>query len=136
MTDRAARAWCTSYRAAWVLPIAAPPMRDGAVVVEGDRIAWVGRAGSEPRRLNASVVELGDAVLGPALVNAHTHLDLTVLRGLLHGLPFFEWIRAVVAARDVLTRDETLDSARAGVVEGFRAGIATFADTAPTDQHS
>jgi 5-methylthioadenosine/S-adenosylhomocysteine deaminase len=133
MTDRAARAWCTSYRAAWVLPVSGPPVRDGAVVVEGDRIAWVGPAGGEPPHLRGDVVELGDAVLGPALVNAHTHLDLTVLRGLLDGLPFFDWIRGVVAARDVLTSDETRDSARAGVIEGFLAGVATFADTAPTD---
>src|SRR5581483_4854882 len=133
MSDRATRVWCTSYRAAWVLPISGPPIRDGAVVVAGDRIAWVGAAGGEPPHLKARTVALGDAVLGPAFVNAHTHLDLTVLRGLLDGLPFFEWIRGVVAAREVISRDDALDSARSGVLEGFRAGIATFADTAPTN---
>lgn len=133
MTDRPQRAWCTSYRAAWVISVATAPVQDGAVVVEGDRIAWVGRAGDEPPALKARIVELGDTVLTPGLVNAHTHLDLTVLRGLLDGLPFFEWIRGVVACREQLTPGELLDSARAGIIEGLSRGVTTFGDTAPVD---
>jgi 5-methylthioadenosine/S-adenosylhomocysteine deaminase len=67
------------------------------------------------------------------LVNAHTHLDLTVLRGRFDGLPFFEWIRALTAARAALQPDELLDSARAGIREGVLAGVTTYADTAPND---
>ncbi|MCC7195065.1 MAG: amidohydrolase family protein [Gemmatimonadaceae bacterium] len=132
MNEHAARAWCTSYRAAWVLPVSAPPIRNGAVVVEGGRVAWVGGAGEEPARFGARPVELGDAILGPGLVNAHSHLDLHALRGLLDGLPFFEWIRAIVAARAFLSPDDLATSARAGVLEGLLSGITTFADTAPT----
>jgi 5-methylthioadenosine/S-adenosylhomocysteine deaminase len=131
VSDHPARAWSTVYRAAWVLPISGEPIRDGAVLVEGDRIAWVGTRAAMPAAPQARVVELGDALLTPGLVNAHTHLDLTVLRGLLHGESFFSWIRSVVAARDELTPDETLDSARAGILEGLLAGVTTFADTAP-----
>lgn len=133
MTDRPARAWCTAYRAAWVAPVAAPPVRDGSVVVEGDRIAWVGRAGDEPPALRARTVELGAAMLTPGLVNAHTHLDLTVLRGLLDGLSFFDWIRGVVACRAALSPGELLDSARLGIIQGLERGVTTFADTAPAD---
>lgn len=131
MSDRDTRAWLTCYRAAWVLPVAGPPIRDGAVVVEGDRIAWVGRAADLPAANQARIVDLGAALLTPGLVNAHTHLDLTLLRGVLDGLPFFEWIRGVVACRELLSPDELLESARLGVLEGFSAGITTFADTAP-----
>ncbi|HVZ48682.1 MAG TPA: amidohydrolase family protein [Gemmatimonadaceae bacterium] len=133
MTERPQRAWCTSYRAAWVIPVAAPPIRGGAVVVEGSRIAWVGRAGDEPPGLKARTVELGAALLAPGFVNAHTHLDLTVLAGLLDGRPFFEWIRGVVACREALTADELLDSARLGILEGLAGGVTTFGDTAPGD---
>jgi 5-methylthioadenosine/S-adenosylhomocysteine deaminase len=131
VSDHPARAWTTLYRAAWVLPISGEPISDGAVLVEGDRIAWVGARAAMPAAPQARVVELGDALLTPGLVNAHTHLDLTALRGLLHGESFFSWIRSVVAARDELTADETLDSARAGILEGLLAGVTTFADTAP-----
>ncbi len=131
VSERAERAWTTSYRASRVLPISGPPIPDGAVVVEGDRIAWVGRAGEEPSLSSARVVELGDAVLAPGFVNTHTHLDLTVLQGLLDRHSFFDWIRAVVACRAQLSEAELLDSARVGVMHGLKAGITTFADTAP-----
>jgi cytosine/adenosine deaminase-related metal-dependent hydrolase len=132
MSDRATRTWLTSYRAALVQPVAAAPIRDGAVLVEGDRIVWVGPVSAHPPAPNARVVELGDAVLAPGLVNAHTHLDLTVLRGMLDGLPFFEWIRGVVAARGILGAEDWLDSARLGAIEALEAGITCVGDTAPT----
>lgn len=131
MTDRAARAWSTVYRARWVVPVTTPPIRDGAVAVRDGEIIWVGRAGDEPDAASARVVELGDAVLAPGLVNAHTHLDLTILNGLLAGDDFFSWVRTVVACRNEMTADERADSARLGVLQGFEAGVTTFADTAP-----
>lgn len=114
------------------MPIGAQTIIDGAVLVEGDRITWVGPRAEHPDAPHARVVELGDAVLAPGLVNAHTHLDLTVMRGLLDGLPFFDWIRGIIALRAMLTPEETLDSARLGAVEALEAGITTVADTAPT----
>ncbi len=132
MTERPERVWLTSYRASLVMPIGAQSIVDGAVLVEGDRIAWVGPRAAHPDAPHARIVELGDAVLAPGLVNAHTHLDLTVLRGLLDGLPFFDWIRGIITLRAMLTVEETLDSARLGAVEALESGITTVADTAPT----
>lgn len=117
------------YHARWVLPITAPAIEHGTVVVEGDKILWVG-----PRHLAplARDEELGDAILLPGLVNTHTHLDLTVMRGLLEGLSFFQWIRTLTAARtDVLSSTALLDSARLGVIEALHHGVTTMADTAP-----
>ncbi|MFI5232111.1 MAG: amidohydrolase family protein [Gemmatimonadales bacterium] len=118
------------YNARLVRPVSAPDIQDGTVAVDGARIAYVGpRAGAPP----GVDVELGDVVLAPGLVNAHTHLDLTVLRGRFDGLPFFEWIRALTAERAALFADELLESARAGIREGLLAGVTTYADTAPND---
>jgi 5-methylthioadenosine/S-adenosylhomocysteine deaminase len=130
VSELSARQYRTRYHARWVLPMTTPPIADGTVVVEGDRIVYAGpRADAPPGRDE----ELGDSILLPGLVNAHTHLDLTVLRGFLEGLPFFLWIRTLTAVRrDVLTYDDCLDSARLGVLEGLRAGITTFADTSPS----
>ncbi|MDX2183938.1 MAG: amidohydrolase family protein [Gemmatimonadaceae bacterium] len=114
-------------RARWVLPVDSAPIRDGAVAIDGDRIAWVGRADRAPA---GERIETGDSLLMPALVNAHTHLDLTVFRGMLEGLDFPSWIRTLVAAkRSVMDEAALALSARAGVREGFRAGIGTFGDT-------
>jgi len=120
------------WHARWVIPVATPPIADGTVVTEGDRITWVG-----PRSLaNAQTPagrdeELGDSILTPGLVNAHTHLDLTMMRGALEDLSFFDWVRTLTAAkREVLTEDDFRDAALLGVAEGLSRGITTFGDTA------
>jgi cytosine/adenosine deaminase-related metal-dependent hydrolase len=106
--------------------MAQAPLRDGAVVVDGTRIVWVGPsdqadAGQHER--------LGESVLLPGLVNAHTHLELTGLRGFLEGLDFRDWLRALTAVRaQVLSEADLLDAARLGVSEALRAGITTLAD--------
>jgi cytosine/adenosine deaminase-related metal-dependent hydrolase len=115
------------YRARYVLPITAPPIAHGVVAVEGDRIVYVGPASAAPP---GDEVDLGDAALLPGLVNAHTHLELTAMRGFLEGLDFRSWIlRLTSAKRAVLSPDMLLDSARYGIEEGLRRGITTFADT-------
>jgi len=50
-------------------------LRDGAVGVRGDRIAWVGRRTDLPRDVGAArLVECGGAWLTPGLIDCHTHL--------------------------------------------------------------
>jgi 5-methylthioadenosine/S-adenosylhomocysteine deaminase len=118
------------YRARWVVPVSRPPIEHGGVGVVDGRIAFIGPGDHAPE---AEQVDLGEAALLPGLVNTHTHLDLTVMRGFLEGLPFFSWIRTLTAARrDVLSDDDLLDSARAGLQEGLLAGITAYGDTSPS----
>lgn len=115
-----------AWHARWVLPIAQPPLRDAAVVVDGPRILWVGP--SEQAEAGRHE-QLGEAILMPGLVNAHTHLELTGLRGFLEGLDFRDWLRVLTAVRaHVLSEADLLDAARCGVSEALRAGITTVAD--------
>jgi cytosine/adenosine deaminase-related metal-dependent hydrolase len=118
------------WHARWVVPVATPPVSDGTVITEGDRIVWVGERALAPAGDRDE--DLGDAILTPGLVNAHTHLDLTALRGALDGLGFFEWVRTLTTiCRDVLSDEDFAASAVAGVAEGLAGGVTTFADTAP-----
>ncbi|MDQ2768460.1 MAG: amidohydrolase family protein [Gemmatimonadota bacterium] len=115
------------YHARWVLPISSPPIRDGTVVELAGRIVYVGPRDDAPGGTDR---DLGDCALLPGLVNAHTHLELTVFRGLLEDLSFREWIARLQGAKvAVMTPERFLDSARWGIVEGLRAGITTYADT-------
>jgi cytosine/adenosine deaminase-related metal-dependent hydrolase len=126
--DRSARR--TLLTASWVAPIDQPPIASGAVLIDNGLIAWVGPAAQAPP---VDLVEsLGDVVLLPGLVNAHSHLELTVLRGLLEGLDFRSWIRTLTAATGELTPDDLHASSIVGAREGLLHGVTTFADTSPT----
>ena len=72
----------TTYTARWVIPVSVPPIEHGAVVVEGERIAAVGSRAEIVERFPESKLEsFGEAVILPGLINTHTHLELTALRG-------------------------------------------------------
>jgi cytosine/adenosine deaminase-related metal-dependent hydrolase len=117
----------TRYAAEWVVPIAAPPIFHGEVEVERGRITYVGKAREGER---GDLHALGHAALLPGLVNAHTHLELTAMRGFIEEVPFRPWlIRLTSARQSALTRDGLSASARVGIAEGLLAGITTFADT-------
>ncbi|MCI0432221.1 MAG: amidohydrolase family protein [Gemmatimonadetes bacterium] len=123
---------CTRYTADWVLPIAAPPIRDGAVLVGADgRIEAVGPAAHVPFPDGAIVHEFGEAALLPGLVNAHAHPELTALRGRLEDLPFHDWIATLLEIRRgaALTLDDDRVAARWHCVESLAAGITTIAAT-------
>lgn len=124
----------------WVLPIVGPPIPLGGVLIDGHQIAWVGPAADLPSDLVGSdgqvaPVALGQAILMPGLVNVHTHLELTGLRGFLDGLSFGPWLeRLTTVRRDLLTVDDLLDASRVGVLEALRHGITTMADTGDSAQ--
>ena len=112
------------YAARWVLPVDAAPIEDGEVVIEDGVIAAVrsARTPASGRR------DLGEAVLMPGLVNAHSHLEYTALRGFLEDVPFFPWIRALTAAKAALKPEDWLWSARLGAMECLAAGVTTLGD--------
>ena len=112
------------YAARWVLPIDAPAIEHGEVVVEDGLVLEV-RARRTPA---AGCRDFGEAVLLPGLVNAHSHLEYTALRGFLEDVPFFSWIRALTAAKAALSADDWLWSARLGALECAASGITTLGD--------
>ncbi|MEP7272202.1 MAG: amidohydrolase family protein [Acidobacteriota bacterium] len=121
--------------ARWLLPIVSAPVEQGAIAIDGDRIIAVENLAELQLRFPDAVVQdLGEAAILPGLINLHTHLELTVLRGRLEMTAFLPWIiELVTLKRERLTEKNLLVSARLGCLEAIRSGITTVADTANVD---
>ena len=123
----------TRYHAAWVLPVVAPPIRDGWVEIAGGVVTGSGDPASAPRDSVARIVRLPSHVVLPGLVNAHTHLELSGLRGAIPpagSMP--DWARAVMARQRNLAATEVAPAVAAAVAEMRRAGTALVGDVANT----
>jgi len=111
-----------TLRARHVLPIAGDPIENGWVRIERGRISGVGRGQS-----SGPVHDLGDAIILPGLVNAHTHLEFSDLDCPLPaggGLP--AWIERVVAMRRsrAAAGDDEAARLRSAVASGLEQSAA------------
>jgi len=106
-------------------------LQDGAIAVRGDTIVAVGTRAelaaryAPARRINAS----GKLVL-PGLINGHTHVPMTLLRGIADDLALQEWLEKYIfpaEARNV-TEEFVTWGTRLAALEMIRGGTTTFAD--------
>jgi cytosine/adenosine deaminase-related metal-dependent hydrolase len=115
------------------MPISSPPVHNGAVAVEDDRIVFVGTQAdvdSLADMREAERTDFGRAAVLPGFVNVHSHLELTLMRGFLEDLSFRRWIMRLTRTKyDRLDADHLSQSALLGACEAIRAGITTLADT-------
>jgi 5-methylthioadenosine/S-adenosylhomocysteine deaminase len=120
-------------RAGRVYPVTAPPIEDGAVLVDADgRIAGVGPHSQIPTPPRTETLEYPDAILAPGLINCHTHLELTHLAGRNVEPEFAKWIRGVRALKEA-TSPEAFDAAAvAGVKDCWSRGVTCIAETGST----
>lgn len=118
------------YRADWVLPVSRPPISKGWVSIDNGVIADVGESPVSAAR------NLGRVAILPALVNAHIHLELSHLRGIVPPAGrFIDWIRGVMNARQRFpdARDSRiLDAARAAIREVRASGTGLVGDISNT----
>ncbi len=114
--------WTLTAR--WVFPVDGPPLQAGVVSIADDRIVAVEAHGRQIADVN-----LGDAAVLPGLVNAHTHLDLSGMRGLAPPTPHFtDWLRQVIAHRRGRTPEQIQADIRAGLAECLRFGTTLLGD--------
>ena len=110
-------------RAAWVCPVMSPPLPDGWILVNAGRIEAVGHGHDAPPADETRV--LGSVAVLPGLVNAHTHLELSWLRGRVPPTAdFLSWVGQLMRVR---TRLETADDEAA--VQAMRGALAEMQAT-------
>src|ERR1043165_7008539 len=85
------------YHAAWLVPIADDPIHHGWFTVDHGRVVALGRrAANDP----TPGIELGHVAVMPGLVNAHTHLELSYMRGrIAPARSFTSCAREIIAER-------------------------------------
>jgi cytosine/adenosine deaminase-related metal-dependent hydrolase len=119
------------------VPIRERPIRDGWVAIDRGRVVSYGASD----RVDGSVadardVDLGNVAILPGLVNAHTHLELSYLRGRVpRAESFVAWIRSVMTFRRSSPdpkAPEVLDGVAEGIAEAIRCGTAAVGDITNT----
>src|SRR5262245_32292891 len=100
---------------------------DGSIVVDADRIVAIGPAEEVDRAWpGAERVEGRGKAVFPGLVNCHTHLWLTVARGIQEDFGFPSTLRFPTTAQAMLSAEENAVFATLGALECLRGGNTTM----------
>lgn len=125
------------YKAAYIYPVSSPPISDGIIAVEHEHIATLGPTAAMIQQYpGAPVTDLGEVMLLPQAVNAHTHLELTPLAELgKHYVPdrsFCQWIRQLLDIWRTTPQEMQIEGAREGCRMVIESGTAAVADISNT----
>lgn len=121
------------YSARFVLADADTLIPNGAVHTHYGMITAVGRRSDFPERPGCPETNLGEAILAPGLVNAHTHLEYACCGERLRAGPFVPWLAEMIETRRFLEPEKI----REGIVEGLRklarSGVTSVGDVSSMD---
>src|SRR5260370_5736985 len=125
----------TRYRCRWLATMDREPIEDGAFVVQGNRFIDVGPAQEVLQKHPGEVVDLGECIVLPGLINAHCHLDYSSLRGIiLPSRNFPQWISRINALKRSLSDDNYLEAMELGFAELRRSGVTSVFNIVATPQ--
>ncbi|HSI89257.1 MAG TPA: amidohydrolase family protein, partial [Pyrinomonadaceae bacterium] len=106
-------------------------MEDGAVAVSGGKIVAVGtRAEIAAKYRGKETIDAGGKVVIPGLINTHTHIPMTLFRGIADDLDLQEWLTKYIFPAEAKNVDEAFVRAgtRLGLAEMIRGGTTTYCD--------
>lgn len=128
----------TIHTASWVVPVNRPPLRNGGVAIADGTIAAVGELPLLQQLYpQAKHLEYSQAIITPALVNGHIHLELSHLSALSntpHESSFTDWIIRLLNLRDSLGADseQAMTAANETAIAQYRSGVQVVADIGNT----
>lgn len=104
---------------------------DGAVVVAGDTIVAVGpRAEIEGKYEGRQTIDAKHGLVLPGFINGHTHVPMTLFRGLHDDVTLDDWLRKYIFPAEAknVTEEFVRWGTRLAAAEQIRSGVTTFAD--------
>ncbi|HJU56836.1 MAG TPA: amidohydrolase family protein, partial [Pyrinomonadaceae bacterium] len=106
-------------------------IEDGSIAVKGGRIVAVGpRAEVESKYTARERVDARGKVVIPGLINGHTHVPMTLFRGLADDLDLNEWLTRYIFPAEAknVTEEFVRVGTRLGLAEMIRGGTTTYCD--------
>lgn len=116
---------------ATVLPMSdgVAPISPAVVEWEDKLITYVGPVATAPSRPADEVIDGSDCVVIPGLVNAHTHLAMTLFRGFADDMPLKSWLEERIWPTEMkLVEEDVYWGTRLGILELLRGGVTCFND--------
>jgi len=110
----------------------------GAVAVKDDAIVAVGDERALKEKFNpAEIIDCRGKVLMPGLVNTHTHVPMTLLRGLADDLRLDVWLMGYMmpVEREFVSPEFVRLGTSLACAEMIRSGVTTFADMYYFEDH-
>jgi len=103
---------------------------DATIVISDARILYAGQADGAPAaKPGARVIDAAGKVALPGLINAHTHLAMTLFRGAADDLPLKTWLEEKIWPVEAhITPEDVYWASLLGIAEMLRAGVTTFND--------
>lgn len=105
------------------------PIEDGRVCIVKGKIASVGpRVGETPA--SREIIRVKDGIVMPALINGHTHLGMTLYRGLADDVPLQTWLKEIIFPIETkwISAETTYFASLLGCAEMIRSGTTFFND--------
>lgn len=124
------------FSASWVLPIEGNPIKDGALVISGNKILDVGKQQSLLKKYpKIPKWHYPSAVLLPGFVNTHCHTVYTLLKGRIGSRHYAQWLARMVqwVRSQKQNKNQLIASSRKGIKELLLSGVTTVADSGPTE---
>ncbi len=105
------------------------PIPDGVVVAKDGEITYAGAPDGAPDESAEQIIDASGALVLPGLVNAHTHLAMTLFRGYADDMPLRRWLEEKIWPAEMkLTEEDVYWGSLLGVCEMLRAGVTCFND--------
>ena len=104
-----------------------PEVFQGDIGIENDRIILLGQASED---FGPDYVIQGENTIAlPGLVNAHTHISMSLMRNYADDLPFWPWLtEKILPLEENLRGEDCYWGAMLSIAEMIRSGITMFAD--------
>ncbi len=105
-----------------ILPISSEPLTDSAVLVQDGKIEDIGPARALRKQYKGTKeVELGEGILLPGFINAHTHLELGWIKNKIGGFRgFTQWLQQIISAKKEGVSNKDIESS---VAQGIKTQI-------------